>query len=257
MQALTLPARRGSGWLFEGFGVYRKKPWALSLVVSGYWIVMVLISSVPWLGQIAGPLLIPAFSVSLMNACRLVAQGEPLPPLLLFSGFKNNVRPLLQLGIIYIVFCLCMIGIISVFDDGMLYRLLVLGERPSREAMVDNQAVFMIRLVVFFAPLMVAYWFAPVLAAWHDLSAGKALFFSVVACLRNWRAFLVYIVSVYFFGALLLVLVAVLLSTVFASAGEEFAGALMMLILLVVLPGTYASFYVSYRDIFISIDDDA
>ena len=218
---------------------------------------MVLISSVPWLGQIAGPLLIPAFSVSLMNACRLVAQGEPLPPLLLFSGFKNNVRPLLQLGVIYIVFCLCMIGIISVFDDGMLYRLLVLGERPSREAMVDNQAVFMIRLVVFFAPLMVAYWFAPVLAAWHDLSAGKALFFSVVACLRNWRAFLVYIVSIYFFGALLLVLVAVLLGTVFASAGEEFAGALMMLILLVVLPGTYASFYVSYRDIFISIDDDA
>ena len=199
MQALTLPARRGSGWLFEGFGVYRKKPWALSLVVSGYWIVMVLISSVPWLGQIAGPLLIPAFSVSLMNACRLVAQGEPLPPLLLFSGFKNNVRPLLQLGVIYIVFCLCMIGIISVFDDGMLYRLLVLGERPSREAMVDNQAVFMIRLVVFFAPLMVAYWFAPVLAAWHDLSAGKALFFSVVACLRNWRAFIVYIVSIYFF----------------------------------------------------------
>ena len=41
MQALTLPARRGSGWLFEGFGVYRKKPWALSLVVRGYWIVMV------------------------------------------------------------------------------------------------------------------------------------------------------------------------------------------------------------------------
>ena len=41
-----------------------------------------------------------------------------------------------------------------------------------------------------------------------------------------------------------------------AGAGEEFAGALMMLILLVVLPGTYASFYVSYRDIFVTIDDD-
>ena len=107
----------------------------------------------------------------------------------------------------------------------------------------------------------------PDFGEWRDLGeraakkpqdkAGKALFFSVVACLRNWRAFLVYIVSIYFFGALLLVLVAVLLSTVFASAGEEFAGALMMLILLVVLPGTYASFYVSYRDIFVTIDDDA
>jgi hypothetical protein len=34
-----------------------------------------------------------------------------------------------------------------------------------------------------------AYWYAPVLAGWHGLSPAKALFFSFVACLRNWRAF--------------------------------------------------------------------
>ncbi len=257
MQALTLPARRGSGWLFEGFGIYRKKPWALSLLVSSYWLLMVTISYVPLIGQIVGPLLIPVFSVSLMNVCRLVAQEETLPPLSLFSGFKRNLRPLLQLGVVYFVLCLCLIGIISVFDDGMLYRLLAQGQRPSNEAMAGQEAMFMIRLLLFFLPIIVAYWFAPVLVAWHDLPVGKSLFFSVVACLRNWRAFLVYVVSVYFFGSLLMIVMAVLLRSVFAGMGQAFAGGLMMLVLLVVLPGIYASFYVSYRDVFVTIDDDA
>ena len=257
MQALTLPARRGSGWLFEGFGIYRKKPWALSLLVSSYWLLMVTISYVPLIGQIVGPLLIPVFSVSLMNVCRLVAQEEPLPPMLLFSGFKRNLRPLLLLGVTYLVLCLCLIGIISVFDGGMLYRLLAEGQRPGNEAMAGHEAMFMIRLLLFFLPIMVAYWFAPVLVAWHDLPVGKSLFFSVVACLRNWRAFLVYVVSLYFFGALLMILMAVLLGTVFAGVGAAFAGGLMMAILLVILPGIYASFYVSYRDVFVTIDDDA
>jgi hypothetical protein len=40
-------------------------------------------------------------------------------------------------------------------------------------------------------PVMMAYWFAPVLAAWHCLGVG-ALFFSFVACWLNWRPFLAY-----------------------------------------------------------------
>ena len=257
MQALTLPAKRGWGWLSDGFGIYRKKPLMLWLLVIGYWMMMILVSGFPFVGQIAGPLLIPVFSVSLMNGCRLIAQGSPLPPQLLFSGFKKNLRALLVLGAIYIVVSLCMIGIISVFDDGMLYQLLVQGERPSKEALADNEAMFMLRLVLFFLPTMVAYWFAPVLVAWHELPVGKALFFSVVACLRNWRAFLVYFVAIAILGGVLLIFIALLLATLFANAGGESAMALMTMVLLVFLPATYASFYVSYRDIFVTIDDDA
>ena len=257
MQALTLPAKRGWGWLSDGLGIYRKKPLMLSLLVIGYWVLMVLISGFPLVGQIAGPLLIPVFSVSLMTGCRLIAQGSPLPPQLLFSGFRKNQRALLVLGVIYILISLCMIGIISIFDDGMLYQLLLLGERPSKEALADNEVMFMARLMLFFLPTLMAYWFAPVLVAWHELSVGKALFFSIVACLRNWRAFLVYIISVYVLGALLLLISALLLGTLFANAGEEFAIMLVTTVLLIFLPVMYASFYVSYRDIFVTIDDDA
>lgn len=54
-----------------------------------------------------------------------------------------------------------------------------------------------------------------------------------------------------------MIVMAVLLRSVFAGMGQAFAGGLMMLVLLVVLPGIYASFYVSYRDVFVTIDDDA
>jgi uncharacterized membrane protein len=46
--------------------------------------------------------------------------------------------------------------------------------------------------LLLLCPLIMAYWYAPVLVGWHALSPGKALFFSFVACARNWRAFLVY-----------------------------------------------------------------
>src|SRR5664279_5752794 len=101
MQALTLPARRGWRWLSEGFLIFRKKQLMLSFLVLGYWILMLVINSLPWVGQVVATVLIPVFSVSLMNACRLIAQGSPLPPKLLFSGFDRNPRALLVLGAIY------------------------------------------------------------------------------------------------------------------------------------------------------------
>ena len=44
--------------------------------------------------------------------------------------------------------------------------------------------------------LLGALWYAPLLVAWHGLSASKAAFFSAAAAWINWRAFLVYGVTV-------------------------------------------------------------
>ena len=73
----------------------------LSLAVLGYWMLMVLINSFPLIGKLAATLLFPVFSVSLMNACRMIDQGNPLTPPILFSGFRKNLRSLLVLGVVY------------------------------------------------------------------------------------------------------------------------------------------------------------
>ena len=106
--------------------------------------------------------------------------------------------------------------------------------------------------LVLFLPLMMAYWFAPVLVAWHGLPPGKALFFSFVACTRNWRAFVVYAISLVLVGALLPSLLIGVLSSVFTGLAGLASVALTLLIILVLLPTVYASFYVSYRDVFVA-----
>ncbi|MFZ4539059.1 BPSS1780 family membrane protein [Propionivibrio sp.] len=258
MQALTRPANRGWRWLFDGFLIFRKNQLMLSLAVLGYWMLMALINTVPVIGQIAATVLIPVFSVSLMNACRTIEQGSPFPPQILFSGFHNNLRPLLVLGAIYLVASVSLLGITALVDDGVLFQLVVLGNKPEEQALSSSEFVLAVQLaLVLFSPLVMAYWFAPVLVAWHDLSAGKSLFFSFVACVRNWRAFLVFCAAIMVFGALIPGLLVGLLSSFLANGGEMFSVMLTLLTVLIFLPTLYASFYVSYRDVFVTIDEDA
>ena len=119
MQALTLPARSGWLWLSEGFAIFRRHQLRLSLAVLSYWILMALINSVPLLGQMVATLLIPVFSVSLMNACRVLEQGGPPPPQLLFTGFQQNPRQLLMLGAVYIAASVVILAIVAVVDGGV------------------------------------------------------------------------------------------------------------------------------------------
>ena len=41
-------------------------------------------------------------------------------------------------------------------------------------------------------PLILLFWHAPALVHWHGVSPVKSLFFSAVACFRNFGALLVY-----------------------------------------------------------------
>jgi hypothetical protein len=257
MQALKLPARSGWRWLTDGFAIFRRNQLRLSLAVLSYWILMALINSVPLLGQLAATLLIPVFSVSLMNACRLLERGAPLPPQLLFTGFQQNLRNLLMLGAVYIAASVVILAIVAAVDGGVLFRLVVLAQSPSEQVLTSGPVVFAGQLaLLFFAPLMMAYWYAPVLVAWHGLPVGKSLFFSFVASLRNWRAFFVYAASIAVVGALVPGLLLGLFGAMFAGGNELLTVVLTSLIVLVLLPTLYASFYVSYRDVFVSIDEN-
>lgn len=261
MQALTLPARYGWRWLSDGFAIFRRKQLMLSLAVLGYWMAMALISAFPLIGRTVAMVLIPVFSVSLMNACRLLENTGARPLIfvspLLFSGFKRNLRTLLKLGAIYFVFTVGVLALVALVDDGVLFRMVVLGQ-PQHDQVLDSEAVKLAAqlALALFIPLMMAYWYAPVLVAWHDLSAEKSLFFSFVACLRNWRAFLVYGAAVVVIGALLPGLLAAALSVMLPNSGVM-TMLLTALIALFLLPTLYASFYVSYRDVFVTVDDNA
>ncbi len=257
MQVLKLPAKRGLNWLIEGFAIFRRKPALLSFLVLGYWLSMAVISAIPYLGQMISFVLIPVFSVSLMNACRLIDTEEELPPQVLFSGFHRNLQTLIALGVVYVVASLLILGLSALFDGGVLFRMLVLGAVPDPEALADTSLFISAQLAIcLLVPVMMAFWFAPVLAAWHDMPAGKSLFFSLVACGRNWKPFLMYSLAVGVIGVFIPRMTNALIGGG-EGIGQVLPSLITVSISLVLLPTLYASFYVSYRDIFVSLHDEA
>lgn len=258
MQALTLPTKRGWRWLADGFRIFRKSPLLLGVIVVGYWFLMAIVNAIPLLGPIVATLCIPAFSVSLMNVCRDVEHERAIAPLHLFSGFRSNLRPLLALGALYLGGVLAILGVSALADGGALMQMMISGKPPGEELLAGGSFLVATQIaLLLLTPLMMAYWYAPVLAAWHDLPVGKALFFSFIACLRNWRAFFAYAVALMVFGALLPGLALGLLASLMPQSASFFTALFFMPLLLVLAPTLFASFYVSYRDVFVTIQDEA
>ncbi|MDR2614940.1 MAG: hypothetical protein LBC91_06430, partial [Candidatus Accumulibacter sp.] len=257
MQASILPASRGPRWLIEGFAIFQRKPTSLSFLTLGYWLIMAVVSAIPLAGQLAGFLLIPVFSVSMMNACRLIDRKEELPPRLLFSGFHRNLQTLLALGLIYVLIILLLVGLSMSFDGGASPIPPVPEGAPAGEMSAQLPMSISPLVVFLLIPLNLIFHFAPILAAWHDMSAGKSLFFSLVACLRNWRPFLMFLLTllaVAFVGVLAIFFIGGLFSGDDESA-RWLPTMTVVTMSLIFLPIWYASFYVGYRDIFVSLQD--
>ncbi|HOG03097.1 MAG TPA: BPSS1780 family membrane protein [Accumulibacter sp.] len=258
MQALTLPAAQGWRWLTDGFRIFRRNHLMLTFLVVSYWVLMALVNVIPVIGTIATTLCIPAFSVSLMNACRSIERGTPLGPQLLFSGFASNLRALLTLGAIYLAAVVAILGLSALADDGALMAMMLAGQKPDAETVSSGSLLLATEIaLVLLCPLIMAYWYAPVLAGWHGLSPAKALFFSFVACLRNWRPFLVYSLAIGVVATLVPGIVLGILAALLPSGASLVLVLMMVLLILVLAPTLFASFYVSYRDVFVSADDDA
>lgn len=255
MQALKLPANQGWRWLVDGFALFRRRPLHLATLVMGYWLSMAMINAIPFVGQLLGFVLIPAFSVSLMNACRFLDRGIEVRAPMLFSGFHTQLPVLIRLGGIYSVCTLVALGLTVPVDGGALFKLVILGQMPAEEMMTSGGMMLSGQLaILFLLPVMLANWFAPILIAWHELPVAKSMFFSLVACFRNWKPFLVYGVAVVLIGALL---PGFILGALRPLGGGEWSSVVMTLFVIgVLLPTLYASFYTSYRDIFtVSIDE--
>jgi len=93
-----------------------------------------------------------------------------------------------------------------------------------------------------------AFWFAPVLAAWNRIGVVQSLFYSFFAVWRNWRAFLVYGAALFFAGALFMT--AVTFMAVLMQGKMQVLRSFALIFTAAHLPTLFASFYASYRYIF-------
>jgi hypothetical protein len=249
--ARIVAAGRGVRWLGEGWRLFRAAPLSWIALVFGYWLLMNLLVLIPVAGILVAPLLVPAFSMSFMAAGRAAERGGPVGLDTLFAGFRAQLPRLLALGAVYLACLALVLGATALVDGGSLVHAM-LGAQPTAGTKVQSGAVISAMLVAaaLYGPVMMMFWFAPVLVAWHGVGVAKALFFSFLACVLNWRPFLTY-------GAVA-VLMTVVAPSFALSALLLFTGgtlpvsleSFVYVLMLVMMPTLLASFYVSYRDVF-------
>jgi hypothetical protein len=234
VQSRQVNARRGLDWLVEGFALFRRNPLLWIALFSAYLLMGTILSMVPVLGAILLNLVAPVFVAGFMIGCRALDRGGELEISHLFAGFKQNAAQLITIGGIYMVGIIIIVGIMFLGTDQAALQAAMTGERMSPE---ETRAVLGERFVLtsligllLLVPLVMAYWFAPVLAAFHGLSGPAAMKQSFSACLRNIGPFLVY-------GVVSMILLVI--------AAIPFG-----LGLLVMIPTMIASLYISYKDVF-------
>ena len=248
MQARIVATQQGARWLADGWRLFRVAPLGWLALVFAYWLIVTLVSVVPLVGVVAASMMVPAFSVGFMAAARAASRRSPVELGLLFDGFRHHLKSQIILGAVYFGCIALLLAATALADGGELAGWMLAGKRPADEVLQSEDFLAALAFAAaLYAPVLMMFWFAPPLAAWHATGPVKALFFSFFACLMNWRAFLAY-GAVTLAVALLLPLA--VLSVLLLLSLKVAAMSLVFPLLLVLLPTLFASFYASYRDIF-------
>jgi len=195
MQLIEVPAKTGYVWFRQGIWLFRKNPLAFLTLFFAYLLVMTLVAQIPYVGGVLPLAFIPGVAVGFMAACRDTIAGKPVFPTILIDGFRSYgsvvAKRLLLLGVLYLVAMALVLAGSALADDGMLLKVMLGTTTMDPETIVNsNITMGFLAALVFYIPVAMLFWFAPILAAWHDVSPVKAMFFSIVSCWRNRGAFI-------------------------------------------------------------------
>lgn len=252
MNLNIVPARTGIQWVREGIQTFFRQPLALVGLFFMYMAVMLIVSQLPAIGVLLAGVLVPASTLGLMAATREATQGRFPMPTVLASAFRagqQRMKAMLVLGVAYAVLSMLASLLVSLLlpDPASAPPA---GGAPAAEQL--NGAVLLTLLLHL--PLFLMFWHAPALVHWHGVSPAKSLFFSIVACLRNARAFLVYGLA---WAALVMAMGMVI--AIFASlvGSAEAASMVMMPFAFLMAAMMSTSIYFTFRDCFVEGDAPA
>ncbi len=216
-------------WIVNGFNLFKANPamWIILLVI--YLAIMIPVSMLPVIGSVVSTLLAPVFAAGMMWGCQALVRNQDLEINHLFEGFKHNTSQLIAIGGIYMASLLFIAVIVVLIMDKDTVELLVKGKDLTPEQ-ADGVLMPVLIAMLLVMPVLMAYWFAPILAGLHNLTALDAMKLSFAACLKNMLPFLLY-------GLIFMVLL--ILAIIPVGLG-----------LVIVVPMMMTSLYSSYVDVF-------
>jgi hypothetical protein len=245
MQARRLPARHGFLWLIASFRLFRSNPPLITALTMAYLFVVFAVNIIPKVGPFLLPLALPTLIVVLANGCRAVQRGGGVGSIALTYGLRQHRLQLLRLGGLHLLGSIAILIVYSTIAGGQLF-LLEPGQAMSEEEMIISMA----QLMLIAMPVVAAFWFAPLLTAWDEVSPTKSVFFSFVASWRNWRAFALYGLAAGVFAVGIPGLLLIAANAISEPLAHGLSIAVRMLLIFVMAPVMMASIFVSYQDVF-------
>jgi hypothetical protein len=251
MQLNLVTAKTGTVWVKQGMRTFTRQPLALAGLFFMFMAIMTITSQIPYIGFVIAMMLLPAATLGLMAATREADEGRFPMPLILLTAFRAGqaeTRSMLVLGALYAASFLMAMGVSYLVDGGDFARVYLGGDSPTREVMMDGN--FQAAMWVFIGlhlPLSLMFWHAPALVHWHGMSPIKSLFFSIVACFRNFGAYAVF--GLMWLSVLVMIVVAVM--TVGGLIGNPgLAGDVLFPVMLVMASMFFTSLYFTFCDTF-------
>jgi uncharacterized membrane protein len=235
----SVPAMHAWQWIVTGYRLFKENPVMWIILFLIYFLIMLPVSLIPVIGSVVSTLLAPVFAGGMMLGCRAVQQDQDLEINHLFACFKHNTSQLVSVGAIYMLSLLAVAVLLVLALDKETIELLVNGQHLSPEQASGMLLPILIALL-FLMPILMAYWFAPVLVALNNVNALEAMKLSFAACLKNIWPFLLY----GFIGSL-----AFMIGLMLIGLGV-FVAIPMLLGMFIVVPVMMTSLYASYADIF-------
>ena len=246
MEPRAVSAVHGWAWIVEGYKLFRKSPalW-LALLLLLFASTRVLLA-IPGLGLVV-VVLMPLFIVGLMEGCRALERGGRLELGHLLAGFRKNAPRLATIGGVSLVGNLVLMMIVMEIGGEAITALMksvakgaAMTPQLAQEMQAATRTVARALLVAMAVtlPLFMALWYAPLLVYFNDLSPLGAMKRSLIACVKNTGAMLVY-------GAVIVAGILIAIPVTTALGQYEFT---LFLLAPVVVPSIYAS----YKDIFLA-----
>jgi hypothetical protein len=251
MKLQIIPAKQGVQWVKLGIQTFFRQPLALSGLFFLFMAVMSILSIVPVLGNVLALALLPGATLGLMAATKEAGNGKFPMPFVLISAFRagrQQLRAMLVLGGLYALGFLTVLGMSALVDGGKFAKLYLIGGALTPELVQDGSfQTAMLVAMALYMPLSLLFWHAPALVHWHGISPVKSLFFSFVACFRNFGAFTVY--GLVWLGAFMLMGM-VVASIAALSGSAELVTATLFPSALLMAAMFFTSIYFTFRDSF-------
>jgi len=229
LESRQVPAGNAWAWIVSGFNLFKANPVMWIVILLIYLAIIIPISFIPVIGSIVTTLLAPVFAAGMMWGCKALVLKQDLEINHLFEGFKKNTAQLIAVGGVYMLSLLVIMVMVVLTLDKDTMELIMKGQEVS-PAQANAMMLPILIAMLFILPILMAYWYAPVLIGLHNLTVLEAMKLSFIACLKNMLPFLLY-------GLIFMVILVVAIIPVGLG-------------LIIAVPVMMTSLYTSYVDVF-------